>query len=201
MRMSVFAAALCILAGASVPAQATETITSACVTTSGTPYKVKTDGAPPAACSAGEQRIRLLEVIDTVTYRKVRGSSGGGDVVLARFGGSTNPEVELGVRSVPSTRSCELYVRINPVRHPLYVDLSTGITRLSSQYPEIILLQVRATSIKRDRGGKTILLSGSGGIYDFSELWLDGDVLDTEDRFCFGAATIQHDDLEQITAK
>ena len=55
-------------------AASAETVTSACVTKTREFYNVVPDGRRPSArCRGLDQRIRLLEVVDTTGYRNLRG--------------------------------------------------------------------------------------------------------------------------------
>ena len=93
-----------------MPANAFETILTACARNNGSAfYNITPDGAAAKKCRAGDQQVRLIEVVDTSSYRKFRGTAEDGmlgkvgaiDVWLWHDLGSNEGACNLEIAAVP----------------------------------------------------------------------------------------------------
>ena len=172
-----------------------ETVISACVARNNTLYNVQTDGAPPRECRTPEFRTRFLEIVDTTTYEKVRGSSStndGGDL-LASFGDPAYLEVHV----LAEAEWCYLYVWIDTA-FEYVVNLNTG-EKKPPQIGDFTLLQIQPGQAKADRGSISYMLP-DGNVFMFSDTFLAWNVGDQFDR-CSAAVTIQRDMSQQMWGK
>ena len=182
---------------ASLPLEA-DTITSACRTSTGTLYNVVPDGAKAKDCRGSDQKIRLLEVVDTSTYYNVRSTTGGEEKLLAELGAA--PKVQFWLSWDTEEDFCQITADF-PEPESTY-NLQTGKTLEQDRQPfstSNSAIVVRLHYIDNPARGefpeRAFLREETNEIFIFSNAYLryDGE--------CFGAVTIQRDLDRKMFAK
>ena len=188
-------------------AASAETLTTACIARNRTVYNVVPDGARAPACRLDargkpDQRVRLLEVVDTTRYQNVRGfgaHDNNGDmnkIELYSVGNPTYLEVFIETEENGAPHECSIYVWIDPTLE--FVNLRTQKKGLQQLF-DVTLLQVTHPGAAENREGVSYMLS-TGEIFRFSNLFLAWDFGDQLGG-CFGALTVERDKSARMFAK
>jgi hypothetical protein len=192
-----------------MPAHAFETILTACARTNGSAfYNVTPDGAAARECREDDQQVRLIEVVDTSSYRKFRGTADDGTRMLGKVGGI---EVWLWNDGGTDQGACNLEITAEPGGEPEFIiNLLTNVEgsggenvdqreELNAELDfEPALLQVPDGKAMFKAGPVAYLLP-DGAMYTFTDIFLN--YSGVGHPWCFGAVTVKRDDVTRGFAK